>query len=142
MKFSLKGKRVVVTSGSSCIGREVSIALVREGAIPFIVVRNKENVTATISEIEKNGWQASFTFAELTKPEDCKKAVDVAMEKFDRIDGVIVSNHGGRQLDAGESSIKPLTRIAAKYAKDIKVMVDSGLRSGSDIARTTARVLN
>ena len=54
------------------------------------------------------------------------------------IDGVIVSNHGGRQLDAGESTIKPLTRIAKKYGGQIKVMMDSGLRSGPDIARTMA----
>ena len=52
--------------------------------------------------------------------------------------GIIVSNHGGRQLDAGQSSIKPLVRIADKYGDKIKVMMDSGLRSGPDIARTIA----
>src|SRR5690606_40275765 len=45
------------------------------------------------------------------------------------LDGIIVSNHGGRQLDAGESTIRPLSRIAAKYGDQIKVMMDSGLRS-------------
>ena len=54
------------------------------------------------------------------------------------LDGIIVSNHGGRQLDAGESTIKPTTRIAAKYGDQIKVMMDSGLRSGPDIARSLA----
>jgi L-lactate dehydrogenase (cytochrome) len=63
---------------------------------------------------------------------DAEKAIQLGL------DGIIVSNHGGRQLDAGESTIKPLTRIAAKYGKDIKVMMDSGLRSGPDIARTLA----
>jgi len=52
------------------------------------------------------------------------------------LDGVIVSNHGGRQLDAGESTIKPLARIAKNYGDKITVMMDSGLRSGPDIART------
>ena len=52
------------------------------------------------------------------------------------LDGVIVSNHGGRQLDAGQSTIKPLTRIAEKYGEQITVMMDSGIRSGPDIART------
>ena len=51
---------------------------------------------------------------------------------------MIVSNHGGRQLDAGESTIKPLTRIAQKYGDQITVMMDSGIRSGPDIARTLA----
>ncbi len=54
------------------------------------------------------------------------------------VDGVIVSNHGGRQLDAGESSIRPLHRIAKKYGDQITVMMDSGVRSGPDIARTMA----
>lgn len=54
------------------------------------------------------------------------------------LDGVIVSNHGGRQLDAGESTIKPLVRIAKIYGNQIKVMMDSGLRSGPDISRTLA----
>ncbi|MCJ7468645.1 MAG: alpha-hydroxy-acid oxidizing protein [Maribacter sp.] len=54
------------------------------------------------------------------------------------LDGIIVSNHGGRQLDAGESTIKPLTRIAKRYGDKLTVMMDSGMRSGPDIARTLA----
>ena len=54
------------------------------------------------------------------------------------IDGIIVSNHGGRQLDAGESSIKPLKTIAEKYGDQIEVMMDSGIRSGPDVARALA----
>ncbi len=54
------------------------------------------------------------------------------------LDGIIVSNHGGRQLDAGQSAIKSLTPIVEKYKGQIKIMMYSGLRSGSDIARTLA----
>ncbi len=54
------------------------------------------------------------------------------------MDGIIVSNHGGRQIDAGESSIKPLKNLSGKFGHQIKVMVDSGLRSGTDIARSLA----
>ena len=46
------------------------------------------------------------------------------------VDGVIVSNHGGRQLDAGQSSIVPMIHLVKKYQKEIKIMVDSGLRGG------------
>jgi len=53
-------------------------------------------------------------------------------------DGIIVSNHGGRQLDRGESTIKPMSRIAEKYKGQIKVMMDSGIRNGPDIASTIA----
>jgi L-lactate dehydrogenase (cytochrome) len=54
------------------------------------------------------------------------------------LDGIIVSNHGGRQLDAGQSSIKTLGPIVKKYQGKIKIMLDSGLRTGPDIARTLA----
>jgi L-lactate dehydrogenase (cytochrome) len=49
-----------------------------------------------------------------------------------------VSNHGGRQLDAGPSAIKSLETIAPKYQGKIKIMMDSGVRSGPDVARTLA----
>ena len=46
------------------------------------------------------------------------------------IDGIIVSNHGGRQIDAGQSAIKSLSPIIDKYKRNIKIMMDSGIRSG------------
>lgn len=54
------------------------------------------------------------------------------------IDGLIVSNHGGRQLDAGPSAISTLGSIAEKFGDKLTVMMDSGIRSGPDIARTLA----
>ena len=77
---------------------------------------------------------AMFKFKSLPfyRQADAEKAVQLGL------DGIIVSNHGGRQLDAGESTIKPLTRIAKSYGEKITVMMDSGLRSGPDIARTLA----
>ncbi|MFC5683149.1 alpha-hydroxy acid oxidase [Flavobacterium sp. MAHUQ-51] len=77
-------------------------------------------------------WKGKLVIKGIANEYDVEKAISLG------VDGVIVSNHGGRQLDAGESSIKPLARIAEKYGKDIKVMMDSGIRSGPDIARTLA----
>ena len=69
-----------------------------------------------------------------------KEVIQFSREEAIRlgIDGIIVSNHGGRQLDAGQSSIKPLTTIAKKYGDQIEVMMDSGVRSGPDVARAMA----
>ncbi|WP_137157612.1 alpha-hydroxy acid oxidase [Rhizobium sp. FKL33] len=53
-------------------------------------------------------------------------------------DGVIVSNHGGRQLDAAPSSAAMLPKIRAKLGPEALVMVDGGVRSGLDIARMIA----
>jgi len=63
---------------------------------------------------------------------------DAAMALELGLDGVILSNHGGRQLDAGQSAIATLPAIAAKYADKMQVMMDSGVRSGPDVARTIA----
>lgn len=63
---------------------------------------------------------------------------DVAMARRLGFDGIIVSNHGGRQLDAGQSSIKSLTPIVKNHAGHTKIMLDSGIRSGVDVARALA----
>jgi L-lactate dehydrogenase (cytochrome) len=77
-------------------------------------------------------WKGKLVIKGIANETDAEKAIALG------IDGLIVSNHGGRQLDAGESSIKPLSRIAKKYGDQIKVMMDSGIRSGPDIARSMA----
>jgi L-lactate dehydrogenase (cytochrome) len=78
-------------------------------------------------------WKGKLVLKGVADVSDAEKAVRLGL------DGIIVSNHGGRQLDAGESTIKPLTRIAEKFGDQITVMMDSGLRSGPDIARTLAK---
>src|SRR5690554_3734485 len=77
-------------------------------------------------------WKGKLVLKGVSNEADAEKAVRLGL------DGIIVSNHGGRQLDAGESTIKPLVRISREYEDQIKVMMDSGIRSGPDIARTLA----
>lgn len=77
-------------------------------------------------------WKGKLVLKGVANEVDVEEAIRLG------IDGVIVSNHGGRQLDAGESTIKPLKRIADKFGQDIEVMMDSGIRSGPDIARALA----
>lgn len=77
-------------------------------------------------------WKGKLVLKGVSSEADTEQAIRLGF------DGVIVSNHGGRQLDAGESTIKPLTTIAAKYGDQIEVMMDSGIRSGPDIARSLA----
>lgn len=65
-------------------------------------------------------------------------AEDTEMARRLGFDGIIVSNHGGRQLDAGQSSIKSLGPIVTNHAGRLKIMLDSGIRSGVDVARALA----
>lgn len=80
----------------------------------------------------RDRWKGKIVLKGVASEEDTATAIKLGL------DGIIVSNHGGRQLDAGQSSIKPLAAIAQKYAGQIKVMMDSGLRSGPDVARAMA----
>jgi L-lactate dehydrogenase (cytochrome) len=77
-------------------------------------------------------WKGKLVLKGVASEEDTEMAVRLGL------DGIIVSNHGGRQLDAGQSSVKPLAAIAKKYKGQIKIMMDSGIRSGPDVARALA----
>lgn len=77
-------------------------------------------------------WKGKLVLKGVASAYDAEEAIRLGL------DGIIVSNHGGRQLDAGESSIRPLEHISSKYGGQIEVMMDSGIRSGPDVARAMA----
>jgi L-lactate dehydrogenase (cytochrome) len=80
----------------------------------------------------RDQWKGKLVIKGVATVEDADTAVRLGL------DGIIVSNHGGRQLDAGPSAIHSLAPILKKYKGKIPVMMDSGLRSGPDIARPLA----
>ena len=65
-------------------------------------------------------------------PNDAAKATEIGM------DGIIVSNHGGRQVDGSVSSVEMLEEIRSREEGKLKILVDSGIRSGSDIFKCLA----
>ncbi|WP_445505913.1 alpha-hydroxy acid oxidase [Niallia sp. 03190] len=65
-------------------------------------------------------------------PKDAKKAVKLGF------DGIIVSNHGGRQLDGAISSLDALRLVAKAVNKQIPIMVDGGIRNGADMFKAIA----
>ncbi|WP_203257104.1 alpha-hydroxy acid oxidase [Hyunsoonleella ulvae] len=77
-------------------------------------------------------WKGKLVLKGVASEYDTEEAIRLGL------DGIIVSNHGGRQLDAGQSTVKPLSTIAEKYGDQIEVMMDSGVRSGPDVARAMA----
>ena len=68
----------------------------------------------------------------ITHPKDAKKAVECGM------DGIIVSNHGGRQVDGAIPALEALPDIAKAVGADMDVLFDSGIRSGADIIKAIA----
>jgi L-lactate dehydrogenase (cytochrome) len=80
----------------------------------------------------RDRWKGRLVLKGVATPEDAEEAAARGL------DGIIVSNHGGRQLDAGQSTIRALPAIVAAVGKRMEVMIDSGVRSGPDIARALA----
>jgi L-lactate dehydrogenase (cytochrome) len=76
----------------------------------------------------RDRWQGKLVVKGIVNADDAEKAIRLGA------DGIIVSNHGGRQLDAGQSTIKPLTSLAKEFGTRTTLMIDSGVRSGPDIA--------
>ena len=93
MKLNLKDKIIIVTGGSKGIGGGIVNLLAKEGALPVIIGRNKDHVLSAIKKIEKKGYKAGYAFAELTKPDECKKAVSRVINQYGSIDG-LVNNAG------------------------------------------------
>ncbi|WP_332673122.1 alpha-hydroxy acid oxidase [Aromatoleum sp.] len=77
-------------------------------------------------------WDGPLLVKGLLHPDDARLALAQG------VDGIIVSNHGGRQLDAAPSSISALPAIVDAVADRIPVLLDSGIRRGSDVAKALA----
>ena len=73
-------------------------------------------------------WRGSLVIKGVASREDAERAISLG------IDGIIVSNHGGRQLDQGQSTIKSVMELAPAVKGRATLMMDGGVRSGSDVA--------
>ncbi|WP_394145166.1 FMN-dependent L-lactate dehydrogenase LldD [Vibrio atypicus] len=95
-----------------------------------------ENFDPSISwkdlEWIRDFWDGPMVIKGILDEEDAKDAVRFGA------DGIVVSNHGGRQLDGVMSSAKALPSIADAVKGDMKIFVDSGIRTGLDVVRMLA----
>ena len=78
-------------------------------------------------------WPGKLLIKGVVRPEDAELAVSVGC------DGVIVSNHGGRQLDSEVASFDALPGVASAIGGKASVLMDGGIRRGSDIFKALAR---
>ncbi|MEM7110484.1 MAG: alpha-hydroxy acid oxidase [Bacteroidota bacterium] len=85
-------------------------------------------LTQEILKKLRDKWPGKLVVKGISTYEDYQKVVAIGA------DGVIVSNHGGRQLDSGRSSISSLQEIIRHRTDRLPLMIDSGIRNGSDVA--------
>ena len=80
----------------------------------------------------KEMWGGKVILKGILDAEDAKMAVKVGA------DAIVVSNHGGRQLDGALSSIRMLPQILDAVGGEVEVILDSGIRSGQDVLKSLA----
>ncbi len=80
----------------------------------------------------RDKWKKPLLVKGVLHPEDAEKAASLGL------DGIVVSNHGGRQIDALPAPIDTLPAIAAAVGKRMTIVYDSGVRTGVDVARAVA----
>ncbi len=80
----------------------------------------------------RDAWQGPLIIKGVLEPDDARDAVRLGA------DGLMVSNHGGRQLDGALSSARALPSITQAVGDDLTILADGGIRSGMDVVRMLA----
>lgn len=95
----------------------------------FVRSRLGGNLSWEMCEEIKNYWQGPVVLKGVLHPADAEKAIAIGL------DGVVVSNHGGRQFDGAPAAIEALPAVARVARGKMAVIIDSGVRTGLDILR-------
>ncbi|RPF20001.1 alpha-hydroxy-acid oxidizing protein [Myceligenerans xiligouense] len=80
----------------------------------------------------RDWWSGPILLKGVLHPADARHAVDAGL------DGIIVSNHGGRQVDGAVAALDALVPIAREIGDDVPVLFDSGIRNGADVIKALA----
>lgn len=124
----INGKPHDLGNISKYMGREIGL----QDYIGYLAANFDPAISWKDLEWIREFWEGPMVIKGILDPEDAKDAVRFGA------DGIVVSNHGGRQLDGVLSSARALPAIADAVKGDIKILADSGIRSGLDVVRMLA----
>ncbi|MFG5779483.1 FMN-dependent L-lactate dehydrogenase LldD [Comamonas sp. J-3] len=128
LDVGLQGRPHTLGNISTYLGKSVSL----EDYIGYLAANFDPSISWSDLEWIRDFWKGPMLIKGILDPEDAKDAVRFGA------DGIIVSNHGGRQLDGVLSSARALPAIADAVKGQIKILADSGVRNGLDIVRLLA----
>ena len=128
MDVGLQGRPHTLGNISTYLGKSVSL----EDYIGYLAANFDPSISWSDLEWIRDFWKGPMIIKGILDPEDAKDAVRFGA------DGIVVSNHGGRQLDGVLSSARALPAIADAVKGQIKILTDSGIRNGLDIVRMLA----
>src|SRR5690606_36896388 len=106
-------------------------AKVTKGAPPGALFKQDDLDWDGIKEL-RDRWPGKLVLKGVLHPEDAERALALGA------DGVVVSNHGGRALDSSIATIDALPEIVSTVGGRMTVMLDSGVRRGSDVIKAVA----
>jgi len=100
----------------------------------FAWMRNNFDPSVSWRDLDfiRSEWEGPLVIKGILDPEDARSAADIGA------DGIVVSNHGGRQLDGVPSTARALPPIADAVGDRLAVIADGGVRSGLDVVRMLA----
>ena len=128
MDVGLMGRPHTLGNISTYLGKNVSL----EDYMGYLGANFDPSISWKDLEWIRDFWKGPMVIKGILDAEDAKDAVRFGA------DGIIVSNHGGRQLDGALSSARALPAIADAVKGQIKILADSGIRNGLDIVRMLA----
>jgi L-fucose dehydrogenase len=144
LDFLLRNKVVLVTGGARGIGAGIAKVLAGEGAIPVLIDRNAVDAEAAVREIVTAGGRALAIEAELTRTDECRQAVNAALARLGRIDG-LVNNAGvndGIDLEHGdtESFLASLRKNLVHYYEMAQFALPELKKSRGAIVNISSKV--
>jgi L-lactate dehydrogenase (cytochrome) len=114
------------------ISRYLGKAVTLEDYMGWLANNFDPSISWSDLEWIRDFWKGPMIIKGILDPQDAKDAVSFGA------DGIVVSNHGGRQLDGVLSTAQALPPIKQAIGDDLTVLVDSGIRSGLDVVRMLA----
>ncbi|HCR98766.1 MULTISPECIES: FMN-dependent L-lactate dehydrogenase LldD [Halomonas] len=124
----LKGKPLSFGNIEAYTGREMNM----DDYMGFLAKNFDPSISWSELEWIRESWKGKLIIKGLLDKEDARDAVRMGA------DGIVVSNHGGRQLDGAISTAQALPHIAEAVGDELTVLADSGVRSGLDVVRMLA----
>ncbi|MGM8850961.1 FMN-dependent L-lactate dehydrogenase LldD [Salinicola halophyticus] len=125
---ALKGKPLSFGNIEAYTGRQMNM----DDYMGFLAKNFDPSISWSELEWIRDSWKGNLIIKGLLDKEDARDAVRMGA------DGIIVSNHGGRQLDGAIPTAQALPRIVEAVGDELTVLADSGVRSGLDVVRMLA----
>ncbi|MGQ7241837.1 FMN-dependent L-lactate dehydrogenase LldD [Salinicola sp. V024] len=125
---AFKGKPLSFGNIEAYTGRQMNM----DDYMGFLAKNFDPSISWSELEWIRDSWKGNLIIKGLLDKEDARDAVRMGA------DGIIVSNHGGRQLDGAIPTAQALPRIVEAVGDELTVLADSGVRSGLDVVRMLA----